>query len=336
MTHIDVQLHRRNLATPAARRAAVSGFGRSSREAPGPTAEPRPEGAAKHRLDVFSTGDTGLGVRSLPKGFYGPDNYGPFRVDKTRLGALQARALSEGALRDEHGPIWDVSGKGKWGCSDPLDVQLLSSEQSPTEVGSSLRLLVRCRKCDSCKNAKSAFWKLRAMAEIERSPRSWFVTLTWRPSDRVRIDYAAARSLAEAGIDKPTVEQRFHACVEHAGPVLTKYLKRVRKGLMTAEAVEDRNPLTFRYLLVWEAHDSDKTAPEWRGFPHAHLLLHQEGLQELTWQRITDAWHAGFSKVRLVGGEDFDNHKAAAYTCKYIAKELPHRVRASQRYGVNS
>ena len=275
---------------------------------------------AKRGLDVLSTGDT---MSPLPKGFFGKDRYGPFRVDNTRLGALQARALAEGAVRLEHGPVWDVSGRGKWGCSDPLDISLLTCESAKTEVGPALRLLVRCRKCDSCLKAKSAFWKLRAMAEIGWCPRTWFVTLTFDAAWRTRAEYAASLRLRKAGIDKPSATDLFGAKLSLLAPEVTKWLKRVRKGL----ASEGEQPVSFRYLLVWEAHTD--------GFPHAHILLHEQTLADVSKRRIQRHWTAGFSTAKLVGEGDLDPHKSAAYVCKYIAKASLSRVRASRAYGVD-
>ena len=294
----------------------------------------KPE-TAQRGLDVLSTPDT-VQVSALPKGFFGPDRYGPFRVDKTRLGALQARALVDGAAVTDHGPVWDVSGKGKWGCSDPLDIALLSAEASPTPVGSSIRLLVRCRKCDSCKRARAAYWKFRAIAEIEATlGRTWFLTLTWRPSSRVRVTYAADLRLRQAGVKEPTPEQLFEARLKTMGPEVTRYLKRIRKGGHDPGDREHppsfEETVSFRYLLVWEAHTD--------GFPHAHLLIHERLAGQLLKRRIQRHWWEGFTNCQLVGGDgevaDLHASKAAGYTCKYIAKEMPVRIRASHGYGVN-
>lgn len=318
MRHIDAPSPPHNpLGEPVARPRAKGASGPQDRQAAKHTG---PEGRL---LDVLSTVDTGR-CSTLPKGFFGPDRYGPFRVDNTRLGALQARALADGAPRSAHGPVWDVSGKGKWACSDPLDISLLSAETEATAVGPSIRLLVRCRKCEDCRKARAALWKLRAISEIEKSCRTWFVTLTWRPADRLKIDYAAGLRLAQAGIDEPSEQEMFAARLAAASPHVTRYLKRVRKGL----AGEGEKPVQFRYLLIWETHTD--------GFPHAHLLLHEQTLGDLPQKRVVTHWWAGFSRANLVErGDEEERHKRAAYITKYIAKAMPVRIRASHSYGVN-
>jgi hypothetical protein len=159
------------------------------------------------------------------------------------------------------------------------------------------------------------------MAEIGRSDRSWFVTLTWRPEDRLKADYAADLRMVKAGIDK-TPANIFPARLKALAPAVTLWLQRLRKGLCT----EGESPVSFRYLLVWEAHRD--------GFPHAHLLLHERPGQTLTKRRVQREWKSGFSNCRLVVSQDpEDIHRSAAYVCKYIAKSMLSRVRASRSYG---
>lgn len=268
---------------------------------------------AKRSLDVLSTGDTGRCSPSRPLGR--KVRQGPFLVDNTRLGALQARSLNEGALwQQSYGPLWDVSGRGKFACEDPLDMSLMTGEGATTPIGPSLRLLVRCRKCASCRKARSAFWKNRAIAEIERSPRSWFVTLTVSPEHRVKAVYSAGRGLHQAGITNPCEETLFAARLKALQPEVTKALKRLRKAA------------PFRYFLVWEAHQD--------GFPHAHILLHEKKLGDVTARRIKACWRLGFVDVKVVDQTTREgSHKPAAYVCKYISKGALTRIRSSLHYG---
>ena len=270
---------------------------------------------------MLSTGQTGRVTRSSPRL---RTRKGPYLVDQTKLGAIQARADASGGLvyspwGDQHGrAAWLVNGKGKQACTSPVLVVLNSGEGEATPHGSAIELHTRCRKCEACRKAKTAFWKLRAMAEIGRSARTWFVTLTWRPEDRIRAEYAMEEPNA-------TGEERFRALLKAVSPAVNLWLQRMRKGLRT----EGETSVSFRYLLVWEAHTD--------GFPHAHLLIHEQEGQVLTKRRIQREWKSGFSNCRLVASADPDDlHKSAAYTCKYIAKTMLVRVRASFSYGASA
>lgn len=245
---------------------------------------------------------------------------GPYLVDQTRLGALQARALAEGGIsyspwEDEHRrTAWAIAGRGRDHCTQPVVVVLNSGENEATVHGSAIELHVRCRKCGPCLKAKSAFWKLRAMAEIGRSQRTWFVTLTWRPEDRIRADYSIKERL-----EGPML---FRARLSALAPTVNLWLQRIRKGLRT----EGEASVSFRYILVWEEHSD--------GFPHAHLLIHEQPGQTISKRRVQREWKSGFSNCRLVESHDPDDiHKSAAYVCKYIAKSMLSRTRASRFYG---
>jgi hypothetical protein len=155
---------------------------------------------------------------------------------------------------------------------------------------------------------------MHAIREIAKAPRTWFVTLTVRPEERLRVIYAADLRLAKAGITDKVPKVVFAEQLKVLSPSVTNYLKRLRKA----------TNCRFRYLLVWEEHAD--------GFPHAHLLIH-ERVGALTKRELEAQWRLGFSKPKLVGGEDLDPHKAAANTCKYISKSMLCRVRASLHYG---
>ena len=294
-------------------------------------------GTAQRGLDVLSTSQTA----GLTLGAARPrlrTRKGPYYVDETQLGALQSRALREGGTLyspwDDECPrtFWPIAGKGRDRCIKPVVVVLNNGEEGPPLVGgSALELHVRCRICEPCLKAKSAYWKLRAMAEIGRAPRTWFVTLTWETADLLRADYAAAQALRKAGVVSPSKKELFAARLKVLGPAVTRWLQRVRKGLRR----NDEAQVSFRYLLVWEEHDSDATDPLRVGMPHAHLLIHEKAGQTVTKRRIQREWGAGFSSARLVDATDpEDIHRGAAYVCKYIAKSMLSRVRASTKYGL--
>jgi len=111
----------------------------------------------------------------------------------------------------------------------------MMGERDPFYIAATL--LVPCRKCTVCRVNRSRMWTARCLAEHDHAPRSWFVTLTFRPG-------------FWAGCTDD------HA--ERASAEVTKALKRLRK----AGAV-------FRYMLVTELHKS--------GLPHLHLIIHDQG-----------------------------------------------------------
>lgn len=272
---------------------------------------------------------------------------GPYLVDQTTLGALQGRALREGGACyspwDDDAPrtFWPIAGKGRDRCIQPVTVVLNSGENEATPMGSAIELHVRCRRCEPCLKAKSAYWKMRAMVETVQSVRTWFVTLTWREEDRLLAEYAVSRQMRDDGIEAPSLRELFPARVKVMSPVVNRWLQRIRKGRKKPPKWWDPRekwvpwaPARFRYLLVWEEHNGDETSDIWRGFPHAHLLIHEQRGHVLSKRRIGGEWPAGFEKTRLVESYDPQSiHRDCAYTCKYIAKSMLSRVRASISYG---
>ena len=294
-------------------------------------------GSAERGLDVLSTSQTaGLTVGGASPRLR--TRKGPYLVDQTQLGALQSRALREGGALyspwDDMCPrtFWPIAGKGRDRCIKPVVVVLNNGEEGPPlPGGSAIELHVRCRICEPCLKAKAAYWKLRAMAEIGQGARTWFVTLTWETADLLRVDLAAAKALRTAGVVSPSKKEIFAARLKYLSPVVTRWLQRVRKGLRR----NGEDQVAFRYLLVWEEHDSDATDPLRVGMPHAHLLIHEQLGQTVTKRRIQREWTAGFSSARLVDATDPEEiHRGAAYVCKYIAKSMLSRVRASKQYGL--
>jgi hypothetical protein len=231
-----------------------------------------------------------------------------------------ARAASIGKVR------WDCSGK-VLPCTAPPTVELRSyrplSERNHLfgkargkVFEMSQEIEVRCRKCDNCLRAKCAYWRRAAAAEVLGSQRSWFGTLTLRPSEwsmslmRARVMASFNREDLEALSEK----DRNAYIMRYLGPELGKYIKRVR-----SESKAD-----LRYLLVSERHKS--------GVLHFHMLLHEVlGSSQVLERTLSKQWPLGFSKWRLVPPSET---KHAAYICKYIAKDALTRVRASKGYGV--
>ena len=308
-----------------------------------------PKGPAQRGLDVLSTSQTVFGLTKAPAAPRLVSRKGPYLVDQTTLGALQGRALREGGALyspwDDDCPrtFWPIHGRGRDRCIKPVIVVLNNGENECLPGGSAIELHVRCRICEPCLKARSAWWKLRSMAEILSAPRTWFVTLTWRPETKLRAEYAADRALLNAGVRSPSPQDLFRARLKVLGPDVSRWFQRLRKGRARApkwwnEARDGKwsrwEPARFRYLLVWEEHNSDETSDEYRHWPHAHLLIHEIAGHTLVKRRISGEWWAGFDSTRLVEQVSPEAiHRDAAYVCKYLSKSMLSRVRSSTEYG---
>ena len=181
-----------------------------------------------------------------------------------------------------------------------------------TKIPLTLRLTVRCRRCDACRRRRAMFWRLRAQAETQAAVRTWFGTLTLRPELHQQCVDRARTALAHQGVDfdaLPFGEQFTERC-KYSGELVTKYLKRVRKDAK----------MPFRFLCVTEHHKS--------GLPHYHLLVHEAVEGSVKHATLRGQWDAGFCKWVLV-----QDLKQASYLCKYLSKATVARVRASVAYG---
>ena len=159
-------------------------------------------------------------------------------------------------------------------------------------------------------------------------------------------------------INELSATELFMARVGVFGDEVQKFMKRLRKG-------DKFHPSpNLRYLIVAEAHESDKTNVALRGRPHFHMLLHETVQGSLVsgnprnaftdgesgeyrlasyksgnvWRKgvfvnddsfLRTQWHFGFTKFQFA-----ENAKAASYLCKYLNKAADARVRASAGYGV--
>lgn len=210
---------------------------------------------------------------------------------------------------------WDVSGD----CQSPLDrvsrARPYTDAPGHRQTGLEVRMVVRCRKCDRCRQIRRRVWSARARAEVQQSARTWFGTLTLRPEEQYKF-LARARKLADARIEKfdgLPYWQQFELRHRAICPELTNYLKRVRKV----------SGASIRYLLVAEAHKS--------GAPHYHLLVHEPNPEEqVKHAQLSEQWKLGFSQWKLI-----TEPSRAVYLCKYLSKSSAARVRASLRYGRN-
>lgn len=161
---------------------------------------------------------------------------------------------------------------------------------------------VRCRRCSGCMRVRQYSWMARAAHEQVFAKRTWFVTYTFRPSERANVMRRA--SALNEGRNSSTTKR----LVAASGEYVSDGVKSLRK----------RN-YEFRYLCVPELHKN--------GFPHWHGLIHdQRG--DLTWDVLTDAWAHGWSVCKIVRDAN-----ALRYVTKYLSKERLGRVRASLSYG---
>lgn len=189
---------------------------------------------------------------------------------------------------------------------------------SPENTLGVIEVWARCRQCDACREDLRARWVARATAEIGYCRgRSWFVTLTVRPVQRELILYKAiqkANSKAVNWHELPANDRSKRLFAAFYAEV-QKYLKRVREELR----VKGRRRV--RFLCAVEPHKD--------GFPHAHLLIHEESFAAANERVLRHKWwRMGGAKVRLVR----DHRDAALYVSKYVAKGSV-SIRASRQYG---
>lgn len=202
-------------------------------------------------------------------------------------------------------------------CLDPVPIELfarpgathgkdvLIDVKNRTPIPVALDLLVRCRKCQMCLEAKRHHWRFRAMAECAKAPRTWFATLTLRPAVWDGLMLAGQRSAREGTSPR---DSGLRMLMEE----LTRWLKRLRKSLKA----------NLRYLASVEWHKS--------GVPHIHLLLHCS--ENVTYREVRGRWTFGFEHYQLIR----NSAVGAKYVTKYLVKQLGasvRRVRASLTYG---
>lgn len=254
------------------------------------------------------------------------------------LRRLLATALWDGAEQVSLTSFrWNIAG----GCEDPVNFTLegrpiawewwndygetrmvAEAFRNPETIGGNgfekpvwVDMSTRCRKCAWCLRQRAGLWTLRAKQELGGASRTWFGTLTLRPSEHFRAVCVAESSLRKRGTEWAELSpaEQFQARHSVISVEITKWLKRIRK----------ESEARLRYFLVAEAHKS--------GLPHYHILIHEQWLgKQVTERTLRRQWKLGFSKFNLVEGGG-----AAWYVAKYLSKASMARVRASRRYGKN-
>lgn len=216
--------------------------------------------------------------------------------------------------------VWGRPERGRPGPAGPwqafdLAVFRQAFEPAVPDKGTMTVLMeVQCRRCKACLKRRAARWAIRAHLELAVAPRTWFATFTFRPEERMRLQYQRELKLLQGSVRPAqlTQDEWWRELANECATELTKYFKRIRK--------ESGAPL--RYLLVAEAHKD--------GFPHFHALIHEVSwAYPLRHETLSRQWSCGYSRFKLVPTEG----KVAYYVCKYLAKSALCRVRASQAYG---
>lgn len=192
---------------------------------------------------------------------------------------------------------------------------------------------------------RSYHWSHRAVTEYHRSSRTWLGTITLSPMMHQLIDARVAKEAHVTGASWMTEwspEELFRRRCKVFGQELTRWLKRIR-----INATRERGtPPRFKFLLVAEKHQSERTSTTLVGRPHYHILIHEALPFELiapneyyTTRKgvvrvhdnaaIRNEWQLGYTQFELCRDE-----RSASYLCKYLAKDMLWRVRASMKYGV--
>lgn len=247
-----------------------------------------------------------------------------FRSYSPDVRGLAAYALAGGGNRVSMSRLeWNVAGY----CEAPYEQVVWGRPDERQKRGDALEvlLLLPCRNCIQCRRAKARHWTDRAEREVLRSARTRLVTLTVNPEQQAAAWLRRVHQLALRGVDADLLSPRdtFAERAAVFSPEITKWLKRIRK----------RSGAKLRYMVVAEAHKRKQ-----RGLPHFHVLLHEtEGkvtLDQLGFRAGEDSsWQLGFGHSKVVWPNRQNDLRGAAYVCKYLAKDLNARVRASLGYG---
>lgn len=234
--------------------------------------------------------------------------------DYAKLYWARNRALLSGTASQESFLRSNLNVAGN--CLDPVRFELFARPArthgrdvfikpgSPLPI--SIEMVVRCRKCSACIQAKKHHWRFRAISETQRARRTWFLTLTLRPAV---WDGLMKRGVSRSGAGASPLE----CGIRELGREFQLALKRLRKST--------KAKLRFMSALEW--HKS--------GVPHYHVLLHCVD-RDVTYREIRPFWTLGFVHLTLIKRPS----DGADYVTKYLVKSLGARVprvRASLGYG---
>lgn len=188
-------------------------------------------------------------------------------------------------------------------CDEPVKIFRAARASILVDRPTEVFFNAPCRKCAKCLQFRQLKWRERALAEIQRAKRTWFVTLTFSPVHLAGVIYEANE--LKGGSTASRIERAAYAHVQ-------KYFKRLRK----------QKKLKFRYLAVYER--GEKT-----GRSHYHLLIHEVGERPVSKRSLEAKW-ISHVHARLVA-KSADG--AASYVTKYATKSFDVKPRASVGYG---
>jgi len=267
------------------------------------------------------------------------------QVYKDRLNALLMKAFDSAHPPTVRGPKtaeWDVSGR----CEAPRRFTLTGRRDSrqreqyryrwDPEGRYDLDMTVRCRKCRACLRQKAKAWASRAQTELRAAARTWFVSLTLTPENHQRIADEVRLRLSKGGTDFDCLSEAEQFAERHQAisPLVTKFLKRLRKGSAGDGGRTSFDPAQIRYLCIVEPHKEKRFGGQNYGLPHYHLFVHESDPQRhLPKRALQENWSFGFSSCKLVDLLSHSVDQSARYITKYIVKESCARVRASLDYG---
>ncbi len=236
---------------------------------------------------------------------------------------LAAKAMASGAEKSVRHSLmtmeWDISGRCEASVTREVHARPdLKGRTFRWTKGrkSALRVIMhlRCRRCRRCLAIRRSEWALRARAELQGAPRTWFGTLTLSVDNHFLMLSRTRERISRQGLDFDglTPDDQFSERLATTSREVTLWLKRVRK----------QSEASIRYMLVAEAHKS--------GLPHFHCLVHEVSAETpVKYRHLTSEWTLGHSMFKLTEADT----KAGTYVTKYLGKSKNARVRASLHYG---
>lgn len=260
-----------------------------------------------HRLDMSIASDTNAPRRAHTR-----------QVHWDEARRLFSRALAGGGARKGWTTCeWDIAGS----CERPYlrvtvgrprteGERFFIVKRGKTRTRLEVHMWLPCSQCPSCRRRIAAKWRERAKHELRVSARTWFGTLTFRPSERYRLMAKASQAYGP-GFEGLPERHRFRLIEREAYQEAQKYWKKLRKN----------TGMRLRYIMVAEAHRD--------GSLHYHALVHERAGMEIRHAQLSANWWHGFTKWKLVETGDH----VARYVTKYLTKDSQTRTRASVGYG---
>jgi hypothetical protein len=188
---------------------------------------------------------------------------------------------------------------------------------------------VRCRRCEACLRERRWMWTERAVREYQAAAqagaRTWFVTLTFKPSEHYKLQTKTRLRVASYGInlDEMKPRERLEEVMKEYKQVMSLYVNRLRVGVKS----RGWETTKFRYLWVPEPHKN--------GEIHFHMLLHEVSKDKrIVKDRIKEMWGIGGNSFGFTRTKLLDTEGGARYATKYLGKHhFEGRLAVSMHYG---